>query len=815
MNIVMTAALGVGFLFLLNGKIDKSEKENVSQLKLLRSNRTFGKKYRWNLIKQYVFCLAAEPPAPGRGALKSGSFVYLRRCDPRDPLQHFRYDKATGRIVSKMKSKSGALLCLDVYGVANGYIGSVQLYNCKSSDKSGNQQWELGGTSGKEKHRIVSKYRTRSMLCLTSRNKDALASKAWHNFFSNMPQQFKDYHKQGNDHVAVRQCANNYRFFYTRMQRWRMASPSDFDTHAHATSHDGVTILLTVQNLQEAGGLVQDISYMYTGIDIVILSGGELTHSEAADFHARVIHVSEAMDDETALVSAIHTPYVLVMGVSNRLMPDFDIYSLVEALDSDPTVLAAAGFLQDDKTLYRPCYTAMKVPVQELSALKLASDRREATLSTRTVLQASKTVLSQLAFYRAKARGRSRGTGVLPEVNERQTRFPKNHTVVTKNAFESDSSAGDEAGRKYKKVWVEGYFKITKGAAMACDRSSKPVMVRKADLMDVVGQDILDLRIASAQGGGGGGAKWKPKELVTGKVMNNAMRRIAVVPEFRSRTTAYTCTKDSGHFTPLDDCFAPPDDMETPLALEDAWSESSPCRKVPGVDEKRDKMRGFSEALEVFGRSIHEISHYFMDGTLLGLIKLGTFAPWDSDGDIMLQMPGHFKNAPKEVEEFTRMLYMTMRSMQLSVEETERKNGKLLAYVNPTTFHLYIPLENKTWVSSWHSVCKKNADYTINEPWESCLKKLKNETLIYTRGYSSERIQTDLHLTFPNHVFGKSSKLAGNLRVADRDFFHYIPYHFIETLHWWYDQERMLRNPWDCEWRHPLFYPPYSRKPNT
>ena len=104
---------------------------------------------------------------------------------------------------------------------------------------------------------------------------------------------------------------------------------------------------------------------------------------------------------------------------------------------------------------------------------------------------------------------------------------------------------------------------------------------------------------------------------------------------------------------------------------------------------------------------------------------------------------------------------------------------------------------------------------TPESPVEPDLKKLKNETLIYTRGYSSERIQTDLHLTFPNHVFAKSSKLAGNLRVADRDFFHYIPYHFIETLHWWYDQERMLRNPWDCEWRHPLFYPPYSRKPNT
>ena len=111
--------------------------------------------------------------------------------------------------------------------------------------------------------------------------------------------------------------------------------------------------------------------------------------------------------------------------------------------------------------------------------------------------------------------------------------------------------------------------------------------------------------------------------------------------------------------------------------------------------------------------------------------------------------------------------------------------------------------------------CKKNSDYTINESWESCLKKLKNETLIYTRGYYKNRMQTDLHMTYPVKYFGKDTKLTGNLRIADKNSFYYVPYHFIESLHWWYDQDRLLRNPWDCEWKYPLYYPPYKTKPAT
>ena len=177
----------------------------------------------------------------------------------------------------------------------------------------------------------------------------------------------------------------------------------------------------------------------------------------------------------------------------------------------------------------------------------------------------------------------------------------------------------------------------------------------------------------------------------------------------------------------------------------------------------------------------------------------------------MLQLPRFFEYNDANAKTYASMIYKSLKAMQLSVKEDPKK----LAWVNPSTFHIYLPLKAGGWFSSWHSVCDKNKDYTLNEPWPSCFKKLKNKTNIYSKGYKGMRVQTDLHVSVPETAFGKDTLMTPNLRIADRDFFHFVPYHFIETLYWWYDKNMMYRNPWDCEWRFPLYYPPYSTEPAT
>ena len=823
LNLFMSLFLTVSFLYLNNRRVaDSDNHPKTSQLNkqisptimksALKVDNNGGDSNikSWKLIKQFSFCLSAEAPEAGEVTLTKGSAVHLERCNPSDPLQYFRYNKKTGQIITKLRNKDGNTMCLDAYNV-KGRFGSVQMYTChKAKNKNPSQKWDIGKKTGKERYRIVS----RTKLCLTTRNKDALAHGAWSSSFSNMPQQFRDYHKSaGNDYAAVRMCTWNYNFFYSRMQRWRFASPtitSDDDSTQKISSHDGVTVLLTVTDLEKAEPITQQISYTYPGIHIIIISGGEIPESDIADFHGNVIGLKEIMKDEKFLPSMIKTNYVLVMGGSNQLMPDFDFHSLIESLEGDPSILASAGFLQDERTLYRPCYTAIKIPIEEVEKFKLHLESQEVEAVNKTQKAAQdflafyKVGLAQLGAYRKKAKKQSGSTGLLSETKEKQTRFAKEKKPVDLNS-----------GRTHEKFWVEGYFQVSKSATMACDRSSKPVMVRKGDIMHVLEQDLIDVRNKKNQDNiDTGPLEWKPKELVDGIEVDGKMRRISVNPGYRSRTSAYTCTQDPNTFSPLEDCFLPPDDMEEPLSLDQIWTTSSPCGKVEGVAEKRMKVRLFSQALSYFGRFIYEMPYYYMDGSLLGMIKLGSFAPWDSDLDVMLQLPKYFDKSPEGVEEFSRMIYITLRGMRLSIQEKEKKDKKIFKWINPTTFHTYIPVTSM-WISSWFTVCKKNDDYTINEPWESCLKKLKNETLVFKNGYSRKSIQTDLHMTYPESYLGKETKQTGNLRIADKNAFYYVPYHYIETLYWWYDKERMLRNPWDCEWKYPLFYPPYKTKPYT
>ena len=66
-------------------------------------------------------------------------------------------------------------------------------------------------------------------------------------------------------------------------------------------------------------------------------------------------------------------------------------------------------------------------------------------------------------------------------------------------------------------------------------------------------------------------------------------------------------------------------------------------------------------------------------------------------------------------------------------------------------------------------------------------------------------------------IYAYSTSIVDWLKpVVDLSNFHVYPMNGItQGLDWWYDKERMLRNPWDCEWKYPLFYPPYKTKPYT
>jgi len=189
-------------------------------------------------------------------------------------------------------------------------------------------------------------------------------------------------------------------------------------------------------------------------------------------------------------------------------------------------------------------------------------------------------------------------------------------------------------GNSAVKQWVEGFFQLNaETSAMACDRGAKPALVRTKDVITFIQQDLGD-----TSGTHSGAANWSPNELVSGIAVTSngqtVMRRIAVNPAFLSDTTAFKCSLQPTKFAPKRDCFLPPDNMEAPIPLEDIWATNSTCRKVLGTDERRDQLRGLSEALDVFGRSVHQTNFYYMDGSLLGLIKLGTFAPWDTDGKL-------------------------------------------------------------------------------------------------------------------------------------------------------------------------------------
>ena len=816
----------------------------------------------WRLIRQYTSCLTAESSSPLSIILQPSSYIHLKRCDPSNSLQLWKYNPSTLQIIAKRTDENGYLMCLDAYGLKkHGYIGGVQLYKCKSGQSKSlrNQQWDvMPQTTPKEKLHgmIVSKlkgYGKNSKVCLTTRSKASLGDSAWFKYFSNRPQEFLDHGGPDDDFVAVRQCANNYRFFYTRMQRWRLPNPhltekqeheEHVHTHTHAT-HDGITILLTVPSIKNGELLAEHVHQLYPNIPIVVVAEVLGTKVLDAPAQTKLLSLDELESgDGSTLHKHIQTPYVLVLGSSNRLMPDFDLYTLIETLNDNPTALGATGFVQDKyNNLFRPCYTAIKVPVSELSKEDEAQKERMKHIMQRTELRATKSDLIQLAQYRKRAKQKSGGTGVLPKrekdteheapreshqaiyrpnqgVSSAQAKLP----LTPSNNGRRSLLASDDVDSEFTKRWVEGYFEVSGKMAMSCDRGAKPVMVRKADLRAIILEEIG----ARAQKGKGEGGKhpWEPLELVSGMVVAGTgerptMRRIAVNPAFRSTSSAYKCTRKNESNTPSVDCFAvPAKDMNAiPLAIEDVWRDDSPCHKVGGTDQKRGKFRGFSEALDVFGRSIHEFKYYFMDGSLLALIKLGTFAPWDSDLDVMMQMPSFFPEYNNfEMQVFALHMYKALFHMQLSVEEKKkRKDGKYLAWINPTTFHLYIPMGKTTpaWISSWHSVCEKNKDYTLNEPWETCLEKLKKEKLIYSRGYNATTLQTDLHFSFPHATYGKDTRMAPRLRVADKDYFHFVPYHYIETVYWWYDKDLYLRNPWDCSWKYELFYPPYKTTPYT
>ena len=111
---------------------------------------------------------------------------------------------------------------------------------------------------------------------------------------------------------------------------------------------------------------------------------------------------------------------------------------------------------------------------------------------------------------------------MLSETKEKQTRFAKEKKPVDLNS-----------GRTHEKFWVEGYFQLSKSATMACDRSSKPVMVRKGDIMHVLEQDLIDVRNKKNQDNiDTGPLEWKPKELVDGIEVDGKMRRISVNPGY-------------------------------------------------------------------------------------------------------------------------------------------------------------------------------------------------------------------------------------------------------------------------------------------
>ena len=111
---------------------------------------------------------------------------------------------------------------------------------------------------------------------------------------------------------------------------------------------------------------------------------------------------------------------------------------------------------------------------------------------------------------------------------------------------------------------------------MLCDRSSKPVLVKKNNLMHVIKQDLSSYESSESM------KSWKPKELIDGKIIDGKMRRIAVNPEFRSRTTAHSCTKDPKDYIPNSDCYLPPDDMEIPLMLDELGLHPAHVEKLLG-----------------------------------------------------------------------------------------------------------------------------------------------------------------------------------------------------------------------------------------
>ena len=661
LNLSFTAVLALFFFKLQHGRVSQlftsvpmstlSSRLRPAVETLAGADAPAGarKGHVWHLVRQYTYCLAAEAPEPGTFHIKEKTRVRLKRCDPNDSLQHWWYNPKTFQIQAKKRNAHKKRLCLDLYLDGSGFKGNVQLFRCKLSD---NQQWEIRQTPVKAHGQIVSKKRgkNKNLICLTTRSKTALGEAAWKSYFSNMPQMFKDHYKSTlGDYVAARICSKEYRFFYTRMQRWRMpklaitmgSGTKQAHVHSRVPTHDGISVILTVTSLDAGAAMEEHVRDMYPGIQVIILVGTAFDATMAANTESKVISIQRVLENPAHLEEMLETPYVLLMTTSNRLKPDFDLYTLVETLESDPTSLAATGFaVGKDNTLFRPCYTAVQVPVSELRAFESDRAKRFAKLSKRTELEASKEDLVHLAEYRRSAMRRSGSKGVNSD---------KDMKAAASNA-EDPINALDELplginddrrrrrlsseGNSAVKQWVEGFFQLNaETSAMACDRGAKPALVRTKDVITFIQQDLGD-----TSGTHSGAANWSPNELVSGIAVTSngqtVMRRIAVNPAFLSDTTAFKCSLQPTKFAPKRDCFLPPDNMEAPIPLEDIWATNSTCRKVLGTDERRDQLRGLSEALDVFGRSIHQTNFYYMDGSLLGLIKLGTFAPWDTDGKL-------------------------------------------------------------------------------------------------------------------------------------------------------------------------------------
>ena len=118
----------------------------------------------WRLIRQYTSCLTAESSSPLSISLQPSSYIHLKRCDPSNSLQLWKYNPSTLQIIAKRTDENGYLMCLDAYGLKkHGYIGGVQLYKCKSGQSKSlrNQQWDvMPQTTPKEKlHGMIHQWR--------------------------------------------------------------------------------------------------------------------------------------------------------------------------------------------------------------------------------------------------------------------------------------------------------------------------------------------------------------------------------------------------------------------------------------------------------------------------------------------------------------------------------------------------------------------------------------------------------------------------------------------------------------------------------